>query len=237
MNAADLERVIAGLCFGYPYVMAWYWMVGGVLFYVLRERHEAPFDAPPHLDTPPPISVLVPCFNEIAQIDDTLQALDQVDYPDFEIIAIDDGSSDGTGGRLGQLAARYPRLRVVQVAQNQGKSTALNVGALAACHEIVVCIDGDTLIDPLALAWFARRFQNDPGLGGLSGNPRIRNRSSIIGRLQVGEFSGIVGLIKRAQSIYGVLFTVSGAICAFRKRALHDAAGGARIAAEGGGAA
>ncbi|WP_421566953.1 poly-beta-1,6-N-acetyl-D-glucosamine synthase [Stenotrophomonas sp. PD6] len=223
MNAADFEPLIAGLCFGYPYVLAWYWMVGGVLFHLLREAHEPPYDQPPPLDEPPPISVLVPCHNEIRQIEETLRALDRVNYPAFEIVAIDDGSSDGTAYLLDHLADRYPRLRVLHLTHNRGKSTALNVGALAALHEIVVCIDGDTLVDPAALTWFARRFQNDPKLGGLTGNPRIRNRSSIVGRLQVGEFSSIVGLIKRAQNVYGALFTVSGAICAFRKRALQDA--------------
>jgi len=223
MNAEEIELVIAGLCFGYPYVMAWYWMVGAVLFQRLREAKEPPYDRPPTLDTSPPISVLVPCYNEAGQLHETLNALDRVSYPDFEIIAIDDGSNDGTATQLDQLARHHPRLRVLHLASNQGKSTALNVGALAARHEILVCIDGDTLIDPAALTWFARRFQTDPMLGALTGNPRIRNRTSIVGRLQVGEFSGIVGLIKRAQSVYGVLFTVSGAICAFRKRALHAA--------------
>jgi len=56
----------------------------------------------------------------------------------------------------------------------------------------------------------------------VTGNPRIRNRASVLGRLQVGEFSSIIGLIKRAQTVYGHLFTVSGVMCAFRKRALQD---------------
>ena len=59
--------------------------------------------------------------------------------------------------------------------------------------------------------------------GGIAGNPRIRNRTSLLGRLQVGEFSSIIGLIRRAQTTYGRLFTVSGVICAFRKRALEEA--------------
>jgi poly-beta-1,6-N-acetyl-D-glucosamine synthase len=46
---------------------------------------------------------------------------------------------------------------------------------------------------------------------------------SLLGLLQVGEFSSIIGLIRRAQTVYGGLFTVSGVICAFRKRALQDA--------------
>jgi biofilm PGA synthesis N-glycosyltransferase PgaC len=68
-----------------------------------------------------------------------------------------------------------------------------------------------------------RRLQSDSRLGGATGNPRIRNRSSMLGRLQVGEFSSIIGLIKRAQTVYGRIFTVSGVMCAFRKRALQDA--------------
>ncbi|MBL8422236.1 MAG: hypothetical protein JNK06_01800 [Candidatus Accumulibacter phosphatis] len=59
-----------------------------------------------------------------------------------------------------------------------------------------------------------RRLLADDRLGALTGNPRIRNRASLLGRLQVGESSSIVGLIKRAQTVYGRLFTVSGVVCA-----------------------
>jgi biofilm PGA synthesis N-glycosyltransferase PgaC len=116
-----------------------------------------------------------------------------------------------------------PNLRVVHLQSNQGKSPALNTGALAARHELLVCIDGDALLEPHALTWLVRRFQTDARIGGLTGNPRVRNHATLLGRLQVGEFSSIVGLIKRAQTVYGSLFTVSGVICAFRKRALQDA--------------
>lgn len=223
MNASGFELVLATLCFGYPYVMAWYWIVGGLMFQWLRERREPPCEQPPALAEYPPISVLVPCYNESRQVGETFAALDRVVYPAFEIIAIDDGSTDDTASRLEALAARHSCMRVLRLARNGGKANAMNVGALAARHELLVGIDGDTLIDPHALTWFARRFQNDPLVGGVTGNPRIRNRTSVIGRLQVGEFSSIVGLIKRAQSVYGSLFTASGAICAYRKRALHDA--------------
>ncbi len=59
-----------------------------------------------------------------------------------------------------------------------------------------------------------------PRVGAVTGNPRIINRSSILGKLQVGEFSSIIGLIKRAQRTYGRIFCVSGAIAGFRKTAL-----------------
>lgn len=223
MTWSSFELALAILCFGYPFVMAWYWVIGGLFFHAVRERGEPPFDAPPPLPDYPPVSVLVPCHNEERQIQETFAALDNLAYPEFEIVAINDGSSDATGPGLDALAAQYPRMRVVHLARNSGKATAMNVGAIAARHELVVCIDGDTLLDPHALTWFVRRFQNNPLVGGITGNPRIRNRTTLIGRLQIGEFSSIVGLIKRSQSIYGSLFTASGAICAYRKRALQDA--------------
>ncbi len=218
-----LSEALALFCFGYPFVMAWYWMTGGILFRLLRERKEPLLESPPPLPEYPLVSILLPCFNEEGQAGETFAALAALDYPNYEIVAINDGSSDRTAEMLDDIATRLPLLRVVHLAQNQGKSTALNVGALVARGEIVVGIDGDALLDRHALTWFVRRFQSDPLIGALTGNPRIRNRGTILGRLQVGEFSSVVGLIKRAQSTYGSIFTVSGVICAFRKRALHDA--------------
>ena len=209
-------------CFGYPFVMAWYWMAGGALFYVTRERRMAPQDSPEAIEHWPPITILVPCYNEAENAEETVSTAAAVDYPEFEIIAVNDGSRDNTAEVLNGLAGRIPGLRVVHLAQNQGKATAMNTGALLAKHEILVCIDGDALLDPQALRWIARAFRRG-NVGGLAGNPRIRNRTSLLGRLQVGEFSSIIGLIRRAQTMYGRLFTVSGVICAFRKRALEDA--------------
>ena len=213
---------IGGFCFGYPFVMAFYWMVGGLLFYITRERHMAPPDRPPLIEHPPPISILVPCYNEGDNAAETLETAAAADYPEFEVIAINDGSRDNTGEVLDRLAARIPKLRVAHLASNQGKATALNVGALLAKYELLVCIDGDALLDPKALHWIAAAFRRGD-VGGLGGNPRIRNRTSMLGKLQVGEFAAIIGLIRRAQTMYGRLFTVSGVICAFRKRALEDA--------------
>src|SRR6187399_2975826 len=215
--------LIPAFTFGYPFVMAWYWMTGGVLYGLVRERHEPPPGEPPPLSSYPPVSILVPCHNEGDNAREVFAALDAVDYPDFEIVGINDGSRDNTGEILDELAARIPRLRVVHLARNRGKALALNAGAIAARHEIIVAIDGDSLLDRDAVTWFVRRFLSDGTLGGLTGNPRIRNRSSLLARLQVGEYSAIVGLIKRAQTIFGWVFTVSGVVCAFRKRALHEA--------------
>jgi biofilm PGA synthesis N-glycosyltransferase PgaC len=219
----NLKILLAAFAFGYPFVMAWYWMAGGVLFRCFRERHQPAPDAAPALETYPMVSIIVPCHNEEQQAEETFGVLAQVEYPNFEIIAINDGSRDRTGEILEGLAARIPQMRVVHLTRNQGKAKALNAGALLAQGELMVCIDGDALLDRYAVTWFVRRMQSDGRLGAITGNPRIRNRSTLLGRLQVGEFSAIVGLIKRAQTVFGWLFTVSGVIVCFRKRAVHEA--------------
>ena len=169
----------------------------------------------------PPVSVLIPCFNESATLPETLRAALNLRWNDWEVIAINDGSSDDTGAQLEAWSAIHPRLRVVQLASNQGKALALRAGALLARHELLVCIDGDALLDPDAVGWLVRHFAGEPRLAAVTGNPRIRNRTSLLGRLQVGEFSMIIGLIKRAQSLLGGLFCVSGVIGCFRRSALH----------------
>ena len=100
-----------------------------------------------------------------------------------EVIAINDGSRDNTGEVLDRMAPLHPRLRVVHLAQNQGKAMALQAGSLLARHEILICIDGDALLDPHAAHWMVRHFVEDATVAAVTGNPRIRNRSTLLGRV------------------------------------------------------
>jgi biofilm PGA synthesis N-glycosyltransferase PgaC len=202
--------------------MSFLWMLGAAVFYWRWERKESPPWAPVPLPDTPPVSVLIPSYNEGENAEETVGHALALDYPDFEVVAIDDGSKDDTGAVLDRLAARNPRLRVVHLAQNQGKAIALQTGSLLAKHEILICIDGDALLDRHAAHWFVRHFVASPRVAAVTGNPRIRNRSTLLGRLQVGEFSSMVGIIKRAQRTFGRIFTVSGVITAFRKSAVHQ---------------
>src|SRR4051812_23689622 len=97
MTFQEFSGDVGAFCFGYPFVMAWYWMLGGLVYHWIRERHEPRFDAPPKLEAHPPVSILLPCHNEQANAEETISALAALDYPDFEIIALNDGSTDRTG--------------------------------------------------------------------------------------------------------------------------------------------
>lgn len=207
--------------FFYPLTMSFVWMIGGLYFFLRRERETRRHDDPPPAKAYPFVSILVPCYNERDTVEETVVALEEQSYPDFEIIAINDGSRDDTAEKLDSLLERCPRLRVVHLNRNQGKASALRMGALAARSEYLVCVDADALLDEHATRWLVWHLVDGPRVGAVTGNPRIRNRSTLLGRLQVGEFSAVLGMIKRAQRVYGRIFTVSGVICAFRRTALH----------------
>jgi len=196
-------------------------MIGALIFY-WKERKEPPYTQPAALEEYPLVAVLVPCFNEQDNADETISHALKLNYPNFEVIAINDGSSDNTAEILNQLALKYDKLRVVHLAENQGKAMALQAGSLLTEAEFLIGIDGDALLDPHAAQWMIRHFLNNPTVAAVTGNPRIRTRSTLLGRIQVGEFSSIVGMIKRAQRTFGRLFTVSGVITAFRKSAVHE---------------
>ena len=203
----------------YPLVMSYLWMVGGLLFHW---RYERKAFIPPELADYPFFSVLIPCHNEQDQIVETLERLSALDYPAYEIIAVDDGSSDQTAAIIKSLCAAIPNLRAVFLEENQGKAAALNIATLASRGEFLLTLDADALISPLALRWIAWHFYMFPRVGAVTGNPRIINRTSLLAKIQTGEFATIIGLIKRTQRLLGKVLTVSGVIAAFRKTALHS---------------
>lgn len=205
--------------FFYPLFMSIFWMMGSLMFYVRREN---PDGERPILKTYPKVAILVPCHNEELIIKDSIEQLLENEYPNFEIVAIDDGSTDRTGEVLAELAQRHERVRVVTLTRNYGKAMALKAGCLVSTAEFLMCIDADALLAKDALFWLIRHFLDGPRVGAVTGNPRVANRSSLLARIQIGEFSAIVGMVKRAQRSLGRLFTVSGVNACFRRAALHD---------------
>lgn len=217
-----IGQTLLDFSFYYPLFMAYLWMIGAINYYLRFERRYLGQVEPPPLPEYPGVSLVVPMHNEGDNARETINQLLRQKYPEFEIIAVNDGSRDNTGAILDQLAQQHPQLRVIHLAENQGKAVGLDMAALMSSHQYLMCIDGDALLDEHAVAWCMQHFVYGPRVGAVTGNPRIRNRSSLLGKIQVGEFSSIIGLIKRAQRTYGRIFTVSGVVCAFRKAALHD---------------
>lgn len=173
--------------FYYPLFMSYLWMLGALIFY-RKERKQPAYQHPKTLPHYPLVAVLIPCFNEGDNAEETISHALKLDYSNFEVIAINDGSSDNTAEVLNRLAHQHERLRVVHLAKNQGKAMALQAGSLVTEAEFLLGIDGDALLDPHAATWMMQHFIANPKIAAVTGNPRIRTRSTLLGRIQVGEF-------------------------------------------------
>jgi len=217
-----IADTLSNFIYFYPLFAAYVWMTGALYYYFKWERKALQSAQAPTLKTYPMVSILIPCYNESDNLVEIIDHLNRLNYPHYEIIAVNDGSKDNTADILLTLMEENRRLRVVDFVTNQGKASALNMAAMVAKGEYLICIDADAILEPDAVLWMMQHFVKNPRVGAVTGKPKIRNRSTILGKLQTGEFSAIIGLIKRAQSIYGKIFAVSGVVTAFRKSAVHD---------------
>ncbi|KRD90017.1 poly-beta-1,6 N-acetyl-D-glucosamine synthase [Bacillus sp. Root147] len=211
---------LASFVFWYPFIMSLFWIAGTLIYIRYRDRD-------PKVDFStiewPLVSFLVPCYNEEETIEETLKHLLALDYPSKEIILINDGSTDGTADILKGISRNHPEVRVIQLYENKGKANALHLGAHASKAEFLICLDSDAILDQDAPYYLIHHFlHKGERLGAVTGNPRIRNRNTLLSRIQLVEYSSIIGSIKRTQRILGKVMTVSGVVVAFRKKALVD---------------
>ena len=206
--------------FWYPAVMAMLWVFGALLFYFSNERKGA---LP--LEKFPFVSILMPAHNESSILYPVIEQMVELNYPNYEIIIINDGSSDDTAEVIKNLTAKYPIVRGIDLKPNCGKANALYLGLIASKGEILVGVDADSYLDKNAIRYLVSHFvnpNNGERVGAVTGNPRVRNRGSLLGKLQLCEYASIISLIKRTQRVLGKVMTVSGVCVAYRKRALLD---------------
>jgi cellulose synthase/poly-beta-1,6-N-acetylglucosamine synthase-like glycosyltransferase len=165
--------------------------------------------------------VVVPAYNEAANIAATVRSLVASDYPSVEVIVVDDGSTDGTAEIV--RALRLPGVRVVRQA-NAGKPAALNTGIARAVGDLIILVDGDTVFEPQTVGRLVQGFA-DPTVGAISGNTKVANRRGLLGRWQHVEYVVGFNLDRRLYDLGECMPTVPGAIGAFRREVL-DAVGG-----------
>jgi glycosyltransferase involved in cell wall biosynthesis len=100
----------------------------------------------------PKVSVVVPARDEAERIEEALRSLARMDYPDFEIIAVDDRSGDGTGAIMDRVAAEEARVEVLHVTSLPkgwlGKCHAMQIGAQRATGNMLLFTDGDVIFAP-----------------------------------------------------------------------------------------
>lgn len=175
----------------------------------------------------PFVSVLLPVFNEEVVVSKTLDALKASDYPRMEVVAVNDGSTDGTLSVLNAYAETWPQLRVI-TQPNGGKSAASNHGIAVCRGEVVITLDGDTVFEPQTIKMFARHFcvpRNGKMVGAVAGHVKVGNRRNLVTAWQSLEYLSGICVTRMAEGLMGAISIVPGACAAWRREALVRAGG------------
>jgi poly-beta-1,6 N-acetyl-D-glucosamine synthase len=173
----------------------------------------------------PPVSLIVPAYNEGLVIESALESLLELDYPHYEIIVIDDGSTDDTLANASRMAGEYGHCRVrVTTKKNGGKASALNAGLAMAEHPVVLCMDADARLEPQTIKAAIVHFR-DPSVGAVAGNVKVVNRVNLWTRLQALEYIEGLNMARRAQGFLNAVNIVPGPIGLFRREVLISVGG------------
>lgn len=210
-GATILNVFLLILCL-YPVIGSFFWFCGSLSYRWLRNEKTDRNWSPLPAKKQPMVTIMIPAHNEEIMIADTIKYLfEQLHYENFEVLVMDDGSTDQTAKIVLDLETKYPRLRMMHIVKNAGKAHAFNIGMFFAKGEYILSNDADTIPEPDALMKYMNYFIHDRDLNtsAVTANMDVSNRTKLLGKSQTVEFSSIVGVIKRSQaaindSMYGL---------------------------------
>ena len=171
----------------------------------------------------PFVSIIIPAFNEQVNAVRTIKSLLVQNYPNFEIIFVDDGSSDDTYNVVKNAFAHIKNVKVLSK-PNGGKATALNFGIKNSAADYLVCIDADTQLKTDAVSLLMKYFNNEK-VGAVAGNVKVGNEINMITKWQSIEYITSQNFDRRAFDLLNCITVVPGAIGAFKKEAVEIAGG------------
>lgn len=175
----------------------------------------------------PFVSIIVPVYNEEKVVGESVKSLLKLDYSNYEIIIVNDGSTDKTREVAEELVgfrkSMYGEVKISLINKpNGGKAKALNAGIRYSNAEIVLCMDGDSQLSPDSVKLAVRHFTN-PEIGAVAGNVKILNRGKLFTDLQALEYIEGLNMVRSAQSFLRLVNIIPGPIGLFRKKAIEEA--------------
>jgi len=168
------------------------------------------------------VSVIIPVYNQESMIEIVIDAIYCSTYKNLEVIAVNDGSKDGTKEILDNLAKKYPKLKVVHKI-NEGKRKAVAAGFYASTADYIVLIDSDSVVDPHAIKEFMKTFHADPKTGAVVGYARAWNaQKSFLTKCQDVWYDYAFNIHKTTESVFGSVMCCSGCLAGYRREAIAN---------------
>lgn len=171
----------------------------------------------------PLVSIVVPAFNEGKVILRTIESLLLSDHSNFEILVVDDGSTDDTYKLVCEAYGSDPRVAAF-TKENGGKAEALNFGWSRAKGDIIIALDADTLFTAQTVSALAHRFA-DESIGAVAGNAKVGNRINIVTKWQALEYVTSQNFDRRAFASLNCITVVPGSVGAWRRSVLAETGG------------
>lgn len=169
----------------------------------------------------PPVTVIVPAYNEELVIVKCIESLLASDYPDLRIVVVDDGSTDTTYNTV--LSEFGNDDRVIRMHQdNGGKWRAANLGLSVTNSPIFIIADADSIFFPNTIRWLVQQFK-DEKVGAVAGLVEVGNRQNFITSCQSLEYIVSQSVMRRAYEVFEGVLVVPGAVGAWRTEAVREA--------------
>jgi hyaluronan synthase len=168
------------------------------------------------------LSVVLPIKNEEQNIEAVVRRLFCARYPAdmFEVIAVDDGSTDGTWAVLERIAPEFPKLQIHRFERNKGKRHAMALGAEKATGEILIYMDSDSMIDPEGFYRIIQPF-HDERVGAVAGHTDIIiEENNVISKMEAVRYFVSQRVMKAAESVFGAVTCCPGPFSAYRRDAV-----------------
>ena len=168
----------------------------------------------------PKVTIIVPAFNEENNIVKSIQSVLNSKYENFEIIVVNDGSSDNTRDVI-KSYIKDKNIKFIDFEKNQGKRTAIYEAIKISTSDIIITIDSDTIIDENSILNLIQPFK-DQKVGAVAGNIKINNHKNIFTAMLDAAFCFGFYFLRPAQSSIGSVLCTPGALSAYRKDAIID---------------
>lgn len=203
-----------------------YSLVAGV-YLISRFFFSMLYSPPAAREDLPAVSIIIPARNAQKHVAHTIGCALSANYPDdkLQVIAVNDGSDDGTLATMRRMRNEYPQLEVIDMGRSRGKRLAVVTASHIATGEIIVVVDAGSFLDADAIRNVVDGF-TDSRVAGVCGHCIVANApANLLTRMQAVRYFITYRVLRASESLFGAVTLLPGSFAAYRKRYLVNVLG------------